>query len=219
MNHRLRSGSILRGCAILLFVIPTAPAAGHALRDEAETYRAQGYEAQQRGDRQEAMAFYQKAVALDPSYPVPHNDVGTVLEDEGRLEEAERAYEQALSITPHCLEAHANLALLYERMGQQPEKALYHWLKRYELGAPEEAGTQRAKERLLAAGIFHALPDVKPEPQAAPVKPEPQAAPRMAEAAPDAPPQPDIFNEILESHTKSLEEFHGVTNKQREWSR
>ena len=216
MNRHLRCEFILRGCAVLFFVIPALSASSSMLHDEAVVYREQGYEAQQRGDRQTALAFYQKAMALDPAYAAPQNDLGTLLEDEGRLEEAERAYQRALVVQPTYAEAHSNLALLYERMGQQQEKAIYHWLKRYELGASDEAGTQRAKERLMAAGILHALPEVAPEPQSEAASVESASPMKDMHTSPT---QSDIANQVLESHARSLDEFHAVTNQHSDWSR
>jgi len=126
-----------------------------SLREEAVTYRQEGYTAQQRGDLEAALTAYQKAAALDPSYPAPLNDAGILYEQQGRLEEARIAYEQALARDPNYLGAHANLALLYERLGQR-EKAIPHWLKRYELGESDDPWTVRAGERLVALGALSA---------------------------------------------------------------
>ena len=97
------------------------------------------------------MASYQKAGELDPSYPTPFNDMGVLLEEQGKLSEAEKSYQKALALNPSYPEAHGNIAMLYERLGDK-EKATYHWLKRYQLGDPQQPGTQRAKERLAALG-------------------------------------------------------------------
>ena len=42
---------------------------------------------------------------------------------------ARPAYKKALELNPNYLEAHANLAMLYERMGKK-EQAIYHWMKK-----------------------------------------------------------------------------------------
>lgn len=147
--------------AFLFLVIPNTPvSAAGTLREEAVSYRQQGYETQQRGDYANALALYQKAAALDPAYPTPLNDMGILLEREGRLQEAEQAYKQALAANPNYVEVYANLAMLYERLGDR-EKAIYYWMKRYELGQPSEAGTARAEERLLALGILKSHPGLK----------------------------------------------------------
>ncbi len=123
-------------------------------------YRVAGYERQQQGDREGALSAYQKAAALDPAYPTPQNDLGVLFEDMGRLEDARSAYELALALDPNYLEAHSNLAMLYERLGEK-EKAIFHWLKRYQLGDSEEAWTARAEERLVALGVLKEYPGLK----------------------------------------------------------
>ncbi len=145
---------------VILVLSPWRPGAAGTLREEAVGYRTQGYEAQRRGDRESAFGYYQKAAALDTTYATPWNDAGVLLEDEGRLEEAERAYQQALALSPNYLEAHANLAMLYERMGQK-EKAIYHWLKRYQLGDMHDPWTARAEERLVALDVLKSYPGMK----------------------------------------------------------
>jgi tetratricopeptide (TPR) repeat protein len=148
------------GLAFLVVLIPSFGTAAGTLREEAASYRQQGYEAQRRGDAASAMMWYQKAAALDAAYPTPHNDIGVLLEQEGRLQEAEQAYRQALALNPGYLDAHANLAMLYERMGDQ-QRAIQHWMKRYEMGEGSDPWTARAEERLLALGVLETHPGLK----------------------------------------------------------
>ncbi len=178
----------------LLLTLPTPLSHATGLRDEAMSYRAQGYEMQQRGDQAGALSFYQKAAALDPSYPAPYNDIGVLLEEQGRLEEAEHSYLQALTLNPEYLEAHANLAMLYERMGNK-EKAIVHWIKRYELGDAHDPWTARAEDRLVALGVFKSHPGMKG---------------RIYSAR-------RLVNQELETHAKSLEEFHSVSEDRGTW--
>lgn len=159
MNKPLFMFTTRVGLAFLLF-IPSLVASAGSLREEAISYRTQGYEAQRRGDKASALTFYQKAAELDPSYPTPHNDIGVLLEQDGRLEDAEQSYQKAVALNPNYLEPQANLAMLYERMGQK-EKAIFHWLKRYELGDPYDPWTARAEERLVALGVLKDYPGIK----------------------------------------------------------
>ena len=152
MSQGIRRRTVRAGLAFLLF-FPSITAAAGTLREEAITYRGQGYESQRRGDRATALSYYQKAEALDQAYATPHNDAGILLEEEGRLDEAEREYQQALVLNPDYLEPHANLAMLYERTGRKPQ-AVEHWLKRYQLGDPYDPWTARAEERLIALGAL-----------------------------------------------------------------
>jgi tetratricopeptide (TPR) repeat protein len=175
-------------------VIPHPRAFSVGLRDEAVTYRVEGYELQQRGDAQGALSAYQKAAALDPSYPTPHNDVGVLLEGMGQLEDARRSYEQALTIDPNYLEAHTNLAILSERLGDT-EKAIYHWMKRYQLGDPEDAWTARAEERLMALGVLASHPELKSKIYSS----------------------RRVVEKELQAHEQSLEAFHAVTEQDSTW--
>lgn len=147
------------GLALLLCFSPSV-VFGATLREEAISYRTQGYEAQRRGDHASALSLYQKSAALDPNYPTPLNDMGVILEEQGRLEDAEQAYRQALNLNPSYLEAHANLAMLYERMGKK-EQAIFHWLKRYQLGDARDPWTARAEERLVALDVLKTYPGMK----------------------------------------------------------
>jgi len=180
--------------ATFLVLIPNISALAGTLREEAISYRVQGYEAQRRGDAASALTFYQKAAALDATYPTPHNDVGVLLEEQGRLEEAEHAYQQALTLNPNYLEAHANLAMLYERMGQK-EKAIYHWLKRYQLGDPYDPWTARAEERLVALGVLKSYPGMKGKLYS----------------------RRRLVGQELQAHDQSVEEFHAVTEESGKW--
>jgi len=124
-----------------------------SISDEAEDYRTKGYEAQQRGDIDTAIEWYQKAVNLKPEYASPHNDLGILFEIKGWMDRAEAEYNKALTINPNYKEVHANLALLNERRGDL-EKAAYHWMRRYKLGSPEDPWTQEAKNRLEKLGLL-----------------------------------------------------------------
>lgn len=132
----------------LLFLIFGTPSSLEALVDlEAPTYRNQGYHAQQKGDLERAVGYYQKAIAIDPFYATPHNDLGIVYEKQGKLEQAEREYLKAIALDPHFLDPYANLALLYERMGKNDQAILY-WKKRVDYGHPNDPWTRKAMERL-----------------------------------------------------------------------
>lgn len=179
--------------ACLLFSTPVGVHAS-SLREEAVNYRVLGYEAQQRGDKSAALSLYQKAAALDPSYPAPLNDAGVLLEEQGRLEDAETSYRAALAISPSYLEAHANLAMLYERRGDK-ERAIFHWLKRYQLGDPYDPWTARAEERLVALGLLKTYPGMKGA-----------LFTRRR-----------VVDEAFQAQKQSLEEFHQVSEAHGDW--
>ncbi len=123
------------------------------LAEQAKGYRDKGYAAQQAGDIEGAISYYQKAASLDSNYAAPHNDLGIIYETKGWLDRAEEEYKKALTIDPDYAKAHTNLALLYERKGEV-EKAAYHWMRRYRLGSPDDTWTKEAKERLVKLGMI-----------------------------------------------------------------
>ena len=224
--------AVLVGFAFLA-IFPNTVVSAATLREEAVTYRMQGYEAQRRGDMASALTSYQKAAELDPTYPTPHNDIGILLEEEGRLQDAEQSYEQALVLNPNYPDAHANLALLYERLGEK-EKSIFHWMRRYYLGERSDPWTAQAEQRLVAAGVLKTDPKLQEavdalrqsldgfrgvEDRLHAVEDRLIAAgvikggPGM-EGAPAA--QHLIGNE-LRAHAQSLEEFHAATEKRGDW--
>ncbi len=173
-----------------LLLIPQASAHAVGLREEAVSYRQEGFERQRQGDLDGAIAAYQKATALDPSYAAPRNDLGVLYEQQGKVQQARQAYEEALAVDPKYLGAHANLALLYERVGEK-EKAAFQWLKRYELGEANDPWTIRAEERLTALGILQSSPGLKG---------------KIFTAR-------RVVEQEFEAHEQSLNEFHAVTER------
>lgn len=132
-----------------------------ALKEEAEGYRTEGYKAQQIGDIDKAISWYQKAANLDVNYAAPHNDLGILFEAKGWLDRAEAEYKNAIAINHDYANAHTNLAILYERKGEL-EKAAFHWMRRYKLGKTDDPWTQEAKQRLEKLGLVEKK-DVKAE--------------------------------------------------------
>jgi len=53
-------------------------------------------------------------------------DLGNVLDETGRVEEAITTYKAAIQLAPTYADAHYNIALAYEKM-RAPRKALQHW--------------------------------------------------------------------------------------------
>jgi Flp pilus assembly protein TadD len=116
------------------------------LQKQARDYRKQGLEMQNLGNLDAAASFYQKALQLDPGYVVPYNDLGVIYEAAGAIDRAEESYFKAIQINPKYLSPYSNLALLYENK-RDLQKAAVYWKKRADLGAPEEAWTQKALQR------------------------------------------------------------------------
>lgn len=70
-----------------------------------------------------AEAEYRKAIALDASYELPHNNLGLLLAAEGHAAEAESELRAAIALKPDYWEAHANLGLLFAREKKLRESA------------------------------------------------------------------------------------------------
>jgi tetratricopeptide (TPR) repeat protein len=74
------------------------------------------------GDREKAKEHYQAAVKLNPNqFPDAYYNYGVLLIQEGKLDEAEKAFRQALEVRPSYADAHNNLGNLLERQGKFPE--------------------------------------------------------------------------------------------------
>jgi len=136
------------GVFLLVALLGSLPSSLEALVDlEAPTYRNQGYHAQQKEQWQLAVQYYQKAIALDPFYATPHNDLGIVYERQKEFEKAEQEYLKAIALDPRFLDPYANLALLYEHLGKI-DQAIIYWKKRIDYGHPNDPWTRKAIERL-----------------------------------------------------------------------
>jgi tetratricopeptide (TPR) repeat protein len=69
---------------------------------------------------------YRAAVAADARYALAYFDLGNVLDETDRIQDAVVAYRSAIQLAPTYADAHYNLALAYERLGQA-RRALLHW--------------------------------------------------------------------------------------------
>ena len=57
------------------------------------------------------MAQFRRALTIDPNYAVAHNNLGNLLKDDGKLDEAVACYRSALAINPDLASTHSNLLL------------------------------------------------------------------------------------------------------------
>ena len=70
---------------------------------------------------QDPVSFYMDAVAKYPRHARPHNNLGAVLAQAGRQEEAIAAYRQALAVDPNQDAAQANLGKMLAKQGRYQE--------------------------------------------------------------------------------------------------
>lgn len=98
-----------------------------------------GVLASQRGEQEQALGYLGRAVELNPTPPFYHNNLGNVLHELCRLDDALLCYEQALRLDPDYADAHGNLANTLDRLGRF-EDALAHRLEVVRL-RPDRAAT------------------------------------------------------------------------------
>ena len=77
---------------------------------------------------QEAVAEYQKALTLGPTYADIHNRLAVCYREQGEHEKALEAFTRSLDINPRYVEAYVNLGILLRRMGQE-DQAVSAWEK------------------------------------------------------------------------------------------
>ncbi len=67
---------------------------------------------------QNSITLWQNVVKQNPTLCVPHNNLASALEREGKFSQAIYHYSQALKIKPEAVLFHKSLALLYQKQGQ-----------------------------------------------------------------------------------------------------
>jgi tetratricopeptide (TPR) repeat protein len=84
-------------------------------------------------DTEEAVASYDRAIALKPDYAEAHCTRGTALVELKRPEEAVASYDSAIALKPDYAEARHNQSLCLLQMGQYKQGWIQHeWRKRIE---------------------------------------------------------------------------------------
>jgi len=68
------------------------------------------------GLRDFGVKFHKEAIALDPGFSWPHNNLGALYYDEGKLEKAKKEFEEALRLDPDDNTAKENIELLKRKM-------------------------------------------------------------------------------------------------------
>ncbi|QJR15403.1 tetratricopeptide repeat protein [Usitatibacter palustris] len=82
----------------------------------------------QQGRTQEAIAGFERALAVDPSWYEARNNLGLALEDALQWKAAEAAYREAIALSPTFAQAHQNLGRLLLALGRFAEAwDAYRW--------------------------------------------------------------------------------------------
>jgi tetratricopeptide (TPR) repeat protein len=86
----------------------------------------------ERGQVDEAMAHYKRAVELEPRYATAHYNLGGVLRQKGQLDEAIAQFRKALEIQPAYSMAHYNLGEALREKGEV-DQAIAHYQRALEI--------------------------------------------------------------------------------------
>lgn len=122
--------------------VSPAPVVNSAAEDfnrrAVELYEAERYE--------EAIAEFQKALAMDPANSVYHCNLAVAYGERGDAERAFDEYQRALALNPHDLTALLNLGYTYHEQGQN-DQAQNEWQKLIEV-APNSPEAEEARDNL-----------------------------------------------------------------------
>lgn len=103
------------------------------------------------GDFEEAFKAFDRAVRLNPKDVGSLINLGLLYLHRGQPAQAQVLYEAALEVDPSNPVAHKNLGLLFDRVLQQPERAIVHYQKYLEVGGDGEAAQIRSRLEALRA--------------------------------------------------------------------
>ncbi|XP_021900575.1 inactive TPR repeat-containing thioredoxin TTL3-like isoform X2 [Carica papaya] len=118
-------------------------------RLDPETLKKMGNEAYKQGRFQEALDFYERAIALDSKKAAYRSNKSAALIGLGRLTEAVFECKQAIQLDPTYQRAHHRLATLYIRLGEA-EGAIHHYKQAGKLSDRTDISHARdLQERLI----------------------------------------------------------------------
>jgi len=144
---RVLAASVLT--SLFLFAGFSPIRAEELLQPTAAEYRVQGYAAQQKGNLDQALSFYLKALAMGEHTAAIYNDIGVVYEELGVYDQAEVNYKQAIAENPDYLPAYSNLAYMYKEQGDS-QQALLYFKERYERCADDDPKREKFRAEILA---------------------------------------------------------------------
>lgn len=102
--------------------------------EDAETYNQIGFILQENLKKYtEALAFYIKAVELNPSYKVAWNNLGRTYRALNDFDKALMCYQEALKIDPNYALVYNNLGWLYEQLKKNKRQAIAYYEKAIEV--------------------------------------------------------------------------------------
>ncbi len=127
-------------------------------QEAAENYRLKAYEAQQKGNLDEALSLYVKATSLGLQDASIYNEIGIIYEQMGLSKQAEEYYLKALKEDRGFLPAYTNLGYLYKGL-KKYKKAAEYFKQRADWGNPDDSWTTQAKTELKELAKY--VPDLQ----------------------------------------------------------
>ena len=97
---------------------------------------------------EQAIGFFERALALRPDYGSAHNNLGIVLARNGRTDDAIKHYLAALRIKPDFVQAHYNLGKAFYRKGNL-DMALEHFQKAVQIDPKFSQAREYLKKILM----------------------------------------------------------------------
>jgi tetratricopeptide (TPR) repeat protein len=107
----------------------------------------------ERGEAEQAIDHYRRAVALRPDYAEAHYNLGRLLVEQGELDDAITHYERAAAINPADAEAQNNLGVTFFGVGRADD-AIAHYQKALEIRPDYAEASCNLASALLAKGDF-----------------------------------------------------------------
>jgi Flp pilus assembly protein TadD len=121
----------------------------------------------ERGEIDNAIEHYERALAIKPDYAQAQNNLGLVLMERGRMDDATAHFQKALEIKPDMAEAHCNLGIALAGRGRIDE-AIEHYRQALIL-ATRQNNASLAEEVKVRLGPYAArIPHRQPQRPSAP---------------------------------------------------
>jgi len=90
-------------------------------RQKAEDHYYAALDLVSEGERERALAEYQKSLVADPTFTEAMHGMARVLQDLDRLDEAVAVAKRIAEVDPDDVLAHTSLSVLYQKKGMIPE--------------------------------------------------------------------------------------------------
>ena len=91
------------------------------IRQRAEEHYYAALDMVSEGERERALAEYEKSLSVDPAFTEAMHGMARCLQDLGRLDEAIAVANRIAELDPDDILAHTSLSVLYQKKGMIPE--------------------------------------------------------------------------------------------------